>query len=510
MSPGPASASDTGSLRRRTVAGMLWLGSQAVVTKVLAFAGQLVLAWLLVPEEFGVYAACLVALQFTNALRSGGMGPVLVQRHRRFDLWGPIGFQLSVMLGLLSFALVLAATPLLTRALEEPVPSGLFWFAAAEALLISLTIVPRAKLQSDMRFGALATFAVGSGAALIAAQVGLAAAGLGVVALLAPRPAVKLVQLVLMIAVAKPQLFGPIRWRRWRLLLGDSAWVLLALLSFELTRQGDRVLLLWLAGAASLGLYFFAFNLATQTVTLVTTSLQSLLLPALSKLRGQDARQRAAVASATTRLALVALPVCAVQAVIAQPLFAVLFNEEFAAGWAIYAVLNLAMIFRLMNPLAANLIQAQGRFRVYFLTHLSSATMFLAAIATGWILGDLIGVAWGAVAHSAVAMVLFYSVAFGMREGAMRVVLRAVAAPLAAGAIGAASGFAAMSGVAGEGMATDIGRCVAGALCFGIGYGAAVWLLDRTTIRSIVTELAGMLPGRRHPPASPTPAEADR
>ncbi|MEO0631536.1 MAG: hypothetical protein AAFY46_12550, partial [Planctomycetota bacterium] len=217
-----------------------------------------------------------------------------------------------------------------------------------------------------------------------------------------------------------------------------------------------------------------------------------------------------AAASATVRLAIVAIPVCTTQAVIAEPLFAVLFNEKFSAAWPIYAVFNLAMMFRLMNPLAANLIQAQGRFRAYFLTHLSSATVFLAAIATGWILGDLIGVAWGVVAHSAVAMVLFFSVAFGMREGAMRVVLRAVVVPLAAGAIGAASGFAAMSVVAGEGMTTDIGRCVAGALCFGIGYGAAVWLLDRTTIRSIVTELAGMLPGRRHPPASPTPAEADR
>ena len=507
--PGRPAADGAVSLRRHTVAGMLWLGSQAVVSKTLAFAGQLLLAWLLVPEDFGVYAACLVALQFTNALRSGGVGPVLVQRHRRFDLWGPVAFQLSVVLGLISFTIVLLVTPGLLAALDEPVPAWLAWLVASEALLVALAIVPRAKLQSDMRFGALAVFAVGSGAALIASQVGLAWAGLGVLALLLPRPVISLIQLVWMVAVAKPQLLGKVRWRRWRLLLADSMWVLLALVSYEVTRQGDYVVLLLFAGAASMGLYYFAFNLATQTVTLVTTTLQSLLLPALSKLRGQDARQRAAVASASTRLALVALPVCVVQSVVAQPVFSVLFNEEFGAAWAIYAVLNLAMIFRLMNPLAANLIQAQGRFRAYFLAHASSAVVFLTAVTAGWSVGGLIGVAWGAVAHSVVAMILFYGAAFGFGAEAWRVVSRAVAAPLAGGAAGAAVGLAIMGVVPGESRGADFARCAVGIAGFSATYTAAVWWLDRTTIRSIVTELTGMLPGRRAPRTTTSLPETD-
>lgn len=515
MKPRAVPAQPKQGLARRTMVGMLWLGGQSVVSKVLALAGQLVLAWLLAPEDFGVYAACLVALQFTNALRSGGMGPVLVQRHKRLDLWGPVGFQLSVVLGLVSMVAVLTATPLLTSALERPVPAGLGWFMAAEALLVSLTIVPRATLQSEMRFGTLAGLAVGSGALLIVSQVGLAWTGLGVLALVAPRPFVVLVNLIAMAIAARPPVIGQMKFRRWRLLLGDSVWVLLALLSFELTRQGDRVLLLSLAGAAELGLYFFAFNLATQAVTMITTSLQSLLLPALSKLRGQDERQRAAVASAAVRLAVVALPVCAVQAVVAEPMFAVLFNEEFADGWPIFAVLNLAMIFRLMNPLAANLIQARGRFRTYFVSHLTSAVIFLASTAIGWSLGGLVGVAFGVAGHAIIGMMLFYGVAFGFGAGAVRVLLRAIAAPLTSGAAASGLGLLAV-GVLPEGTLTsDLLRCGAGGVIFGLSYLAGVWLLDRATIASIVSEFTGLLPGhsrgggRRVSSSADAPTESD-
>lgn len=194
---------------------MLWLAGQSLASKAITFVGQLVLAWLLVPEDFGVYAACIVALQFTNALRSGGLGPVLVQRHKRIDLWGPIGFQLSAVLGVASMLLVGFATPALLAGLDADVPGYLAWLVAMEVLWLSLSIVPRAKLQSEMRFGFIATLGIVCGVLQVGGQVGLAAmTDLGVVALVLPRPVVMFLRFAAMLVAARPRLLAPVRLQR--------------------------------------------------------------------------------------------------------------------------------------------------------------------------------------------------------------------------------------------------------------------------------------------------------
>ena len=56
------------SLRQKTVHGMLWVVVQAVATRGVGMAQQLLLAWLLAPDDFGLIALALTVSTFVGLL----------------------------------------------------------------------------------------------------------------------------------------------------------------------------------------------------------------------------------------------------------------------------------------------------------------------------------------------------------------------------------------------------------------------------------------------------------
>lgn len=486
---------DTRTLSSRTASGVAWLVAQTLVIKLANFVGQIVLARLLVPEDFGLFAMCLAVMAFAGIIRTAGVTDVLIQRHRRFHLWSPVAFQLSVVTAVGAALLVVIASPLIGRAFDEPRLGPLLLIIAAEVLLTGLTIVPQAALLSQMRFKAIASVNTFLAIGQTLGQVGLAFAGLGVLGLLIPRLAIVLIRLVVWWQMSGPPIRGPVRFSRWAKLINDSAWVLGALMCFTLTQQGDYLLLGVLADATALGLYFFAFNLSIQAVTLLTSNLQTVLLPALSKLTREPKRQSDACVRAAHRFAIIAIPLSFAQAVIAVPLFSLLFDEQYLPAAHLYAILNLGMAFRLISPLGGNLLKAQRRFRVYFICHSTSAFAFLLMIASGWMLAGLVGVAAAVALHSAAALVLFFSSGLRSLSAGISVVLHITRAPLLASLLAAALGCLAMQQIDGEGSKLDLLRMLCALATGGVIYAGAIALLDRPAVEATIALIRGLMKG---------------
>jgi hypothetical protein len=62
---GPGARGDA-NLGRRTAYGFVWLMAQTIGSKFVGMAGQVVLAWLLMPEHLGLWAKASVVLGFAG------------------------------------------------------------------------------------------------------------------------------------------------------------------------------------------------------------------------------------------------------------------------------------------------------------------------------------------------------------------------------------------------------------------------------------------------------------
>jgi O-antigen/teichoic acid export membrane protein len=89
-------------LTRRALAGTVLLGGRGAVVRVAAFVGNVLLARLLTPSQFGAVAFGLTVVTFATLMTDGGLGAGLIRRAEapeRHDLRAVLGGQLLVSFG---------------------------------------------------------------------------------------------------------------------------------------------------------------------------------------------------------------------------------------------------------------------------------------------------------------------------------------------------------------------------------------------------------------------------
>ena len=359
----PTNTPNAPALGQTAARGFSWLLGQTVGTKIINLGVQVLLAWLLVPQDFGLIGLAYTVVSFISTLQQAGLSQILIHRQKHFHRWANPVFWLSVCLGIAAMALILAAIPLATRLYEEPKLAGLLMIMSLNAPLGSLAIVPQAKLANALRFKASASvsFAAAVGNAATACLLawwgwGAYAIAVGLVAGMATR-----VALLWTLAPHRPRLH--IQVRRWRFMVGDSTAILMTGILQTVVMQGDYIALGVCTTAAVTGVYYFAYNLSTQTFTLFLSNLMGVLFPTLAKLQHEPQRQMEAFIRVSRLLAVMAIPLCLLQAALAGPVIRLVFDPRWEPAIPVLQILSVGMAIRLVAGPATSMIQSQGRFR---------------------------------------------------------------------------------------------------------------------------------------------------
>lgn len=184
----PESNVDHASLRRKAVSGAVTLVARAVVLQVLVFAGNLVLARILDPRDFGVFSISQFALLFFMYFGDAGLAGRLVQQHDKPSvrlLSSVLWLQLVVSAAVI--ATVWVASPLSHRIWTD-LPDGSEWLLRAlsfELLLTAARTVPSLLMERELQFGRLSALEVSNQLVFYFAAIPLALLGHHVWALVA-------------------------------------------------------------------------------------------------------------------------------------------------------------------------------------------------------------------------------------------------------------------------------------------------------------------------------------
>jgi PST family polysaccharide transporter len=135
------------------------------------------------------------------------------------------------------------------------------------------------------------------------------------------------------------------------------------------------------------GLYFWGFALSMQTMFLLATGLKDVLFPTLSKLNDQPQRQAVGFRNALRLMMLVAAPAAVLQAVTADPLVKLLFEQRWEPAIPVVQYLSFAMLSQPMQVMAMSLIMALGRFRLMTLVGFVQAVLLVGGSVVGAKLG---------------------------------------------------------------------------------------------------------------------------
>lgn len=475
----------------RAGSALAWRGAQLVAVRGLSILRLLILARLLVPEQFGLLSIAVVVVGTVSTVTELGLVPALVQRAEVTPRHEAAAWTAGLLRGALLAALLVASAGWLAALFGEPRAAPVLRLVALRPLLASAVSLGLVRCRRELRFREPALAAGGAAVAETAVAVALASSW-GVWALVAGILAGGAVEVALsyLLAPWRPRLrldAGAVRpllrYGRWVFATGVVAaaggFVLQAVISRRL-------------GAEALGLYYLAMKLAFLPSEVASEVAGSVAFPLFARLQGDAAAVRRAFGALVKGLAAALLPVYALLAATAPALPALL-GEEWQGAAPVLRILAVAGAVGLFGDAAVPLLQGLGRPQgVTALEVVQSAVLALSVfgLAAAWGVTGAAGAWLPAVAASQLLAV--YLVA-GVLPRAFTGWGKTVAAALLAATATGVAAWAVLQALSGiPGLATAL---VAGA----VTAVALLTLADRTFRLGLAAELAWLVPvfGRR-------------
>ncbi|MHB1261077.1 MAG: lipopolysaccharide biosynthesis protein [Thermoplasmatota archaeon] len=484
--------------RTSAVRGLAWTSLSYGLRQVVQFAAGILVARLLLPRDFGIFALASLAIAILALARNLGLAAALVREPDLTEAKRSTAFWTNTGVGLALSAGVAVAAPGLAAWFSEPRLAQALWWLAPTFLLDSATGVQDALLERARDYRRRA--ARDSMATLLGTAVALAFAwtGAGWLALVLQRVTASLASAVF--------LWTAVRWRPHftfdrRALKGLLAFGLPLAGSTALTWMSnnvDSLLVGRLLGPVALGTYTLAYSVARGPGQLVQAVLGAILFPELSRIQ-KDLVQVRAVYLASLRhiLAVLLLPLAAMAA-LAPTFVPLVYGPQWTGAVPLIQLFAIVAIAPIAATTAAWLYTSQGKTKRLFWTSLAYTGLLAAAFVVG-LRGGLVGLA-AAYAVTSVAVGVPVSLLAARMVGLrMRTLARGLLAP-GLGWLHALATFTIVQAAWPEGSWAML--ALACALALG-AYLLILWLVDPVLVRSL-RRLRHDL--RRRPPAPPAPA----
>jgi lipopolysaccharide exporter len=132
--------------------GAAWMIALRWITRLLTFVAVIVLARLLAPEDFGVFAIGLIVLGLTELIGEGGIEFALIRKSEMTDDHLDSAWSLQIILGFVTGALVLVAAPFVAALFNEPRAELVLQILALRSILIGFSNIGIVYFLKDFDF----------------------------------------------------------------------------------------------------------------------------------------------------------------------------------------------------------------------------------------------------------------------------------------------------------------------------------------------------------------------
>lgn len=326
-----------------------------------ALVVSIILARLLVPEVYGTIALVTVFTQILNVFVDSGFGNALIQKKDADDLDFSTVFYFNIAVCLLLYAGVFLAAPWIARFYNDLALTPVVRVLSLTLIISGVKNVQQAYVSRTMQFKRF--FFATLGGTIGAAVIGIAMAyfGFGVWALVA--------QQIFNATVDTLILWITVKWRpkwmfSWQRLKGlfSFGWKLLASSLLDTVYSDLRQLIIGkLYTSSDLAQYNRGKQLPDLLVNNIDTSINSVLLPAMSQVQDDSARVKSMTRRAMKTSTYVIAPIMMGLAFTAEFVIRLLLTEKWMPCVPFLRIFCITYMFYPVHTANLNAIKAMGR-----------------------------------------------------------------------------------------------------------------------------------------------------
>lgn len=388
--------------------GVAWSTAEKVCSMLLQMVVSVVVARMLVPEDFGVMAILTFFTAVALVVVDSGFSQTLLRKKEPTNDDYKSVFLFNMAVSAVLYLLLVAASPMLARYYNLHIINKIAPVLFLLLPINALGIIQNTRLAREFRFGVLSR--INFIASLVAgvAAMAIAVCGGGVWALVAQR---------LLVVTTKSLLLW---WRGgWR---GDgsfnsSAWRDMAPFSFRLMSTDivstvyNNVAQLFIGkiySADTLGYFNQAQKIKDLPVQSAVLSVQSVTYPALAKIRDDERKFAESYRKVLLINIFVMAPAVVGMSAVAEPLFRVLLGERWLPTVPYFEIIALSGVFYPLAMVAYNVLKVHSNGSILFRLELLKKAIMTAVLALT-IPHSTMAIAYGLVAMTVVEFVVNFA-----------------------------------------------------------------------------------------------------
>lgn len=337
-------------LRQKVLTGTGFLIFRQLTINIINFFGNLILARILMPEDFGIYALINFLITFFILIGDSGLGAVIIRQPGKLsdELVSSIFTYQQIFMFFISI-LLFAVTVFLEPHLKRPETIWVFRVSIISFFLLSFRIVQVQILERNLLFGKVALLEILEVFSFQATAVFLAIKGFGVWSMVIGLLVKNIIMLIVIFFISE-----------WKIKYRFDFNMIKPVLPFGLSFQGshfvnfikDSTVPMWvsyLLGVKYLGYLTFANSLAIYPI-LLSNLLSRILFPLFSRIQEEKEKFSKALEIITRLNISFVMLIATLLFALAKPIIVILYTDKWLPS------LNLLYLLIFVNFLLGSVI----------------------------------------------------------------------------------------------------------------------------------------------------------
>mgnify|MGYP005988129445 CR=1 FL=1 len=375
------------SLKKQAVSGVKWNFLQQISVQAINFAVQIILARLLMPEEFGLIAMIIVFIAVGHTLTDSGMTSSLIRTENPTELDYSTVFVTNLAVSIFIYGVVYLTAPYIAGFYNQKILEDIIRLLSLTFIIRALFAVHIAKLTKEMNFKLQMQLHIPPTLISGALAVYLAFIGYGVWSLvwLNLLQAVICALLFWLFAGWRPKLSFSKKNFNYHFIFGYK--LTLSSLLNTIYDNSYRIVIGKMYSPATVGFFNLAETMRLFPVQQISAVLGKVTYPLFASINNDDVRLKEVYRLSMKFVLFIVIPLMLSLILLAEEWFLVVFGEHWLPAVPLFQILALASIVRPISSYNLNILKVKGRSDLFLKLEIIKKLLGVLAIIFGLYFG---------------------------------------------------------------------------------------------------------------------------
>lgn len=388
------------NLKHKAASGMMWTAVQKYSTMFIAFVSGIILARLLMPEDYGAIGMLAIFMSLSEVFIDAGFGSALIQKKNPTQTDYSTVFFFNIGMSAIIYLILFLSAPAIANFYRMPILCKILRVQGLIIFIHAFNIIQRNQIRKNLKFKKLSKITITTSIVSLGVTVAMAYSGCGVWALVTQNFLAALIPCIFFWFTTDWRPTLEFSWASFKELFGFGFYMFLTHLLTTFSQRITGLLVGRWYDPTTMGYYSKASTTSKYAYQSISGVMIQTTYPLYASVQDNKERLINMVKRITSTLAYITVPMLCLLILIAKPLFLLLYSDRWLNSVPYFQILCIGGMAGCLQSVNMQTVAAIGKSRVFFVWTVVKQSVGIALQVVGLIVWGIWGLLVGKVLSS--------------------------------------------------------------------------------------------------------------